>query len=398
MTKSKHSQNKDPGRILVICAPGLSSLLADELRGLGYKPIVCREKGVELAGDMADALKLNMHLRTGLYVLFLLKEFRCDNADELYRHASEIEWERIIPQDGYVSIVSRVDNPSINNTMYPNLKLKDAIVDRMQLKCGARPDSGPDKHRVVVNLYWQGNKTWIYLNTSGNKLSDRGYRKLPHKAPLQETLAAGIVLSSEYDGSQPLVLPMCGSGTLAIEAALIALNRPGGLLRTNYSFMHTVDYDKKVWDDLRYAARKASRKELAAPIIATDIDPQAVEAAKKNALTAGVEHLIDFDVCDFAETTIPDMPGIVILNPEYGQRMGEIAALEKTYGRIGDFFKQRCAGYTGYIFTGNMDLAKKVGLRTSRKIPFYNGSIECRLLRYEMYTGTRKAKYNNDAE
>ncbi len=207
---------------------------------------------------------------------------------------------------------------------------------------------------------------------------------------MQETLAAGVILAMGYDGSVPLVNPMCGSGTLAIEAALIASKRPPGLLRENFGFMHRKGFDSDTWQSMRRSARKIRTKSTIAPIIATDIDAGAIGAAGKNAETAGVHHMIRFDVCDFAETPIPPERGIVVINPEYGERLGVIAELEKTYRRMGDFFKQRCPGWTGYIFTGNLELAKKVGLRTSRRMEFFNAKIDCRLLKYELYEGTRR--------
>jgi putative N6-adenine-specific DNA methylase len=239
-----------------------------------------------------------------------------------------------------------------------------------------------------VQFYWKENFCRLYLNTSGQKLSDRGYRKMPHKAPLRESLAAAIIMATGYDGGVPLVCPMCGSGTLAIEAALMASRRAPGLLRSNYGFMHLKYFDRQKWRQMRTDALKKNKtrggKAISKPvrIIATDIDSDAVEAARKNAMTAGVSHLIDFDICDFAETVIPPEPGIIVMNPEYGMRLGEIEKLKNTYKRIGDFLKQKCAGYTGYIFTGNPVLSKNVGLRTSRRIEFYNGNIECRLLKY----------------
>jgi len=270
------------------------------------------------------------------------------------------------------------------------VKVKDAIVDRINRKVGSRPDSGPDRNSAVVNLFWKDDKAWIYLNTSGVKLSDRNYRKMPHKAPLRESLAAAIIMATGYDGSQDIILPMCGSGTLAIEAALIAMNKPAGSLRTNFGFKHLKAFDDHAWQKIREDARKNIRK---APqgkrIIATDIDPQAVEAARQNAKTAGVDQLIEFDVCDFADTNVPQTEGIVLMNPEYGLRLGDTEQLETEYKRMGDFFKQKCPGYTGYIFTGNKTLGGKVGLKASQRLIFYNGNIECRLLKFELYKGTK---------
>jgi putative N6-adenine-specific DNA methylase len=207
---------------------------------------------------------------------------------------------------------------------------------------------------------------------------------------MQETLAAAVVLATDWKGDQNLINPMCGSGTLAIEAALIGLNRPPGLLRTNYGFMHWRGFDESSWKKLRHEAKSGSKKSLNGKIIATDIRQEAVEAAKNNAATAGVDRLMEFKVCDYSQTPIPEGGGVIVLNPEYGERSGDVEELKKTYQGIGDFFKKRCAGYRGYIFTGNFELAKHVGLRTKRRLPFFNSNIECRLLEYDLYEGTRK--------
>ncbi|MFZ9033256.1 MAG: THUMP domain-containing class I SAM-dependent RNA methyltransferase [Anaerohalosphaeraceae bacterium] len=389
---------KDKNTIMVTCAKGLSGILQGEIKSLGYRVTSAHETGVEITGDLYDCMKLNLHLRTAFNVLYLLKHFQCRDPENLYRETTALPWEQIISPDEYVCVIGRIETPTIENTMFANLKIKDAIVDRIMQKTGTRPNSGKERGNVVVQAYWKNDKCWIYLNTSGQKVSDRNYRKIPCAAPLRESLAAAIILTTGYDGAQPLICPMCGSGTLAIEGALIASRRVPGLMRSNYAFMHTLLYDESAWQAMRTEAGKQSKKRgkaefKPARIIATDIDPEAVRSAQRNAMTAGVDHLIDFKVCDFAETPIePDADGIIVMNPEYGMRLGELKELEETYARIGDFFKQKCAGYTGYIFTGNAQLGKKVGLRTSRKIPFYNANIECRLLKYEMYRGTRKQK------
>jgi putative N6-adenine-specific DNA methylase len=183
---------------------------------------------------------------------------------------------------------------------------------------------------------------------------------------------------------------MCGSGTLAIEAAMIATNRRPGLFRTNYAFMHLQGYDANVYEQEDALLEQQIIDVPGLRIIATDYSEKAVENAKKNAVAAGVAKLIEFTVCDFADTEIPqNVPGIFYVNPEYGERLGDITALEKTYGRIGDFMKQKCGGYFGYVFTGNLDLAKKIGLKAKRRIEFYTSTIDCRLLEYELYAGSR---------
>jgi putative N6-adenine-specific DNA methylase len=207
---------------------------------------------------------------------------------------------------------------------------------------------------------------------------------------MQETLAAATVLATGWQGNGNLINPMCGSGTLAIEAAMIGLSRAPGLLRENFSFMHLKGFNEATWGMLRKRARAEAQKSMDVKIIATDISPSAVQASRQNATTAGVEHLIDFHVCNFSDTPVPEGEGVIILNPPYGERQGEMKELEETYQGVGDFFKKRGKGYKGYVFTGNPNLSKRIGLRTKRRIPFFNGDIECRLLEYDLYEGSRK--------
>jgi 23S rRNA G2445 N2-methylase RlmL len=379
-------------RILITCAKGIAPFLKEELLHLEFPVLSESIAGVVTEGTIDDTFRLNLLLRTGHRVLLLIRDFTAADADALYQAVSEVAWEEYISEDGYVCVRSSVDNPTIRDSRYANVKCKDAIVDRIKERRGRRPDSGPAQDRVVVNLYWKGAHCSLYFDTSGEPLSRRGYRKIPMSAPLQETLSAAVIMASGWSGSGHFVNPMCGSGTLAIEAALAGLNRAPGILRDNYGFMHIKGFNGQLWDGLRAQAKKEAKKILGCRIIATDIRREAVEAAKRNAATAGVEHLIEFGVCDYSETIVPDGGGVVILNPEYGERMGKIRELESVYKGIGDFFKQKCRGYTGYIFTGNLDLAKRVGLRAKRKVPFFNGGIECRLLQYELYEGSRKDK------
>ncbi len=376
--------------IRITCAPGMVEYLLREVEELGYKVDSSRATGLEITASMDDAMRLNLFLRTAFNVLVRIDKFTCADPDVLYRRVLALPWHEMISPDEYLSVVSTVNTPTIDDQRFASLKVKDAIVDRVASETGTRPDSGPLRDNFVVQLFWNGTDAQLFLNTSGRKLADRGYRRMPHKAPMQETLAASVILATEYDGSVPLVNPMCGSGTLAIEAALIGSGRPPGLLRNNFGFMHRKGFDADNWQAIRRSASKARKKGAIAPIIATDIDADAIVAAKKNAKTAGVDHMIQFDVCDFADTPMPDQEGIVVINPEYGERLGVIVELEQTYNRIGDFFKQRCPGWTGYIFTGNLQLAKKVGLRASRRMEFFNAKIDCRLLKFELYEGTRR--------
>ncbi len=379
-------------RILITCPKGIAPVLKEEVSALGLPVAAERPAGVETAGGMADCMRLNLHLRTGHRVLLSLRDFPAKTAQDFYRSIYRIAWEELIPEDEYISVTSAVENPSIRDTRYANQKCKDAIADRIKNKCGRRPDSGPEKSGASVFVYWKGDRCSVYLDTSGEPLARRGYRKEPGRAPMQETLAAAVILTTGWKGNGHFVNPMCGSGTLGIEAALIALNKAPGLLRNNFAFMHLRDFRRPEWSALREEARKTSRRALEGRMILTDIDPGAVQASQRNALTAGVEHLMTFGVCDFSETEVPEEGGVVVINPEYGERLGKIRELEEVYQRIGDFLKWKCQGYTGFVFTGNPDLAKRIGLKSSRRIIFFNSNIECRLLKYDLYEGSRKHK------
>ena len=382
-------------RIVITCAKGVPPFLKQEVLSLGFPILSAGKAEVETEGTMEDTLRLNLLIRTGQRILFLLESFSAKTPEELYKRISRIGWEDYIPEDNYFSVTSSVHNPTIKDSRFANVKCKDAVVDRIKEKRGRRPDTGPERDKVVVHLYWKGNNGQVFLDTSGEPLSRRGYRMIPLKAPMQETLGAAVVLATGWRDGGNFINPMCGSGTLAVEAALISLARAPGLLRSNYGFMHLKGFDESSWKALRRRIRAEAKDRFNGRIIATDVSQQAVEAAKKNAMTAGVDRFIEFGVCDFSETPVPTGEGVVLLNPEYGERLGETEKLKETYKKIGDFFKKKCQGYRGYVFTGNLDLAKKVGLRTNRRIPFYNGPIECRLLEYDLYEGSRERTLQN---
>ncbi|HMK05183.1 MAG TPA: hypothetical protein VK489_13355, partial [Ferruginibacter sp.] len=345
-------------RIIVTCSNRLSPYLQMELAELGYRPERVFKTGVELKGTLKDCIRMNLSLRCASQVLFSLKEFNADNADDLYKTLIDHPWEDILHVDGYFSISSNVDNPTINNSLFANVKVKDAIVDRFRNKTGERPNSGPELDKTVIHLYWKESLAEIFIDTSGETLSKHGYRKIPGKAPMLESLAAATLLATRWDRSSPFINPMCGSGTVAIEAVLLATKRKPGLLRSNYAFMHLAGYDEQFYN---IEFRKLEEQVIDLPglkVIATDISEDAVNISKVNAGIAGVEEFIEFHVCDFEETIIPEEEsGAVYFNPEYGDRLGVEAELEITYKRIGDFLKKKCKGYFGYIFTGNLELA-----------------------------------------
>jgi len=377
-------------RIIAACPNRMAPWVEAELLSLGYEPVRTFKTGVEIRGNMMDCIRLNLSLRCATQVRYSLGGFRATGPDDIYKNARKIRWEEIIPANGYFSVNNSAEHLTLNNTMFINMKVKDAIVDRFREVTGARPDSGSSNDHTVIHLHWKEDHAELFLDTSGEVISRHGYRRIPGKAPMQESLAAAVILATGWDRRQPFVNPMCGSGTLAIEAALLASGRKPGLLRNNYAFMHLEGYQPALFDDARMKLVQEVSDPEGVIIIASDIRSGAVEDARENARMAGVEHLIRFECCDFRETPMPEGPGVVVINPEYGERMGEETELEATYSAIGDFFKKQCPGYVGAIFTGNLELAKKVGLKANRRIEFYSAQLDCRLLTYELYQGTRR--------
>lgn len=376
-------------RIIITCNKRLSPALQREVSELGYSPDRTFSTGVELQGSLNDCIRLNLNLRCASQVLFSLKTFRSNGPDDVYKAVVAFPWETVLDPQGYVAVTSTVDHFTVNNNLFVNVKVKDAIVDRMRRVLGKRPDSGPELDRTVIHLFWKEDQAELFVDTSGETLAKHGYRKIPGRAPMLEALAAATVLSSKWDFRMPFINPMCGSSTVAIEAALMATNRRPGLFRTNYAFMHVLGYDPTVHHHERQRLNDQITDQPLT-IIASDISEDAIHISRMNAATAGVERYIRFECKPFEETEIPPAPGVIYFNPEYGERMGDIAKLEITYAAIGDFMKQKCQGYIGYIFTGNLDLAKKIGLKASRRIEFYNSKIDCRLLEYELYGGSRR--------
>ena len=393
--------------IIISCAKELSRWTEIEVTDMGYQPIEVTENTVVVRGSMRDVMKLNLHLRTAHRVLVPLLRTTCRNIRDLYEAVRSIDWENLIEADGYFSVSSIVHNYTIRDTRIPSLYTKDAIADRMREKCQRRPDSGGDNSGAAVFVYWERDEAIIYLDTSGEPLSKRGYRKIPGSAPMQETLAAACIMALKWDGKTPFISPMCGSGTPAIEAAMIAMNKAPGSLKGHFAFQSIKGYrsiipgesaprvaprqhvgatPEQIWKETVMDAVAAESKEGIPPIIATDISPEAVDNAHSNAISAGVSQFITFKDCDFADTPVPESEasprGVVFFNPEYGIRLGTFEELAPVYERIGDFMHEKCGGYTGGLITGNPDLARLVNLYYRTRVPFFNGPIDCRLFIY----------------
>lgn len=377
-------------KIIITCSNRIAPYLQKEVAELDFNPVRVFKTGIELKGTLQDCIKLNLNLRCASQVLFSIHECTAATADDLYRALIDFEWEAIIPEDGSFAITSNVDNISINNSLFANVRLKDAIVDRFRNKTGKRPNSGPGLDKTVIHLYWKEDAVEIFVDTSGETLSKHGYRKIPGKAPMLEALAAATLLATRWDRKTAFINPMCGSSTIAIEAAMLATNRRPGLYRSNYAFMHLVGFAREYYDKQRQQLEEKITTVPDLKIIATDISQDAINISAINAGAAGVADLITFSVCDFEVTPVPEnQAGVVFFNPEYGDRLGVEAELQATYKRIGDFLKKQCKGYSGYIFTGNLELAKKIGLKPGRRIEFFTSKIDCRLLEYELYAGSK---------
>ena len=378
-------------RIIITCNSRLSPWLTQEMMELGIDIERSFLTGVEALGTLADCIPLNLRLRAASQILYSLDTFQAEHPDDVYEAVKKIAWEDILKDDGFFSVTSNVQHPTINNTMFTNLRVKDAIVDRIRDSKGTRPSSGSSAQGLVVHLFWKDGDAEIFIDSSGESLARHGYRKIPGKAPMLEALAFSTILATGWDRRSPFVNPMCGSGTLAIEAALLATNRYPGLFRNNYSFMHLRGYDDTLHQKSREEMEAAVNDQVDLQIIASDNSSGAIENASLNALAAGVRKKIRFEVCDFAATPIPATEkGVIFFNPEYGERLGEIPELTEKYARIGDYLKNKCQNYTGFVFSGNFDLVKKIRLNPARKIEFYNARIDCRLFRYELYSGSRR--------
>jgi len=402
--------------IIISCAKALSCWTEKEVRALGYEPIETTENTVVVRGNMRDVFRLNLFLRTAHRVLVPLLRTQCRNIRDLYEAVKSIDWENLLEADGYFSVSSIVHNFTIRDTRLPSLYTKDAIADRMREKCQRRPDSGGENKGASVFVYWEKNETIIYLDTSGEPLSKRGYRKIPGSAPMQETLAAACIMGMGWNRKTPFLSPMCGSGTPAIEAMMMAMNKAPGSLKGHFAFQSIKGYSRiipgesaptvaprqrtgaspeQIWKELVLKAKAEEITEGLPPVIATDISPEAVENAHTNAIAAGVASYITFKACDFADTPVPggqrsevrgqtlESLGCIFFNPEYGIRLGDPIESGPVYERIGVFMNEKCRGWTGGLITGNPELAKLVNLYYRNRIPFFNGPIDCRLFIYE---------------
>jgi putative N6-adenine-specific DNA methylase len=364
---------------------GVEELLAEELRALGHGDAVVESGGVRFSGETADCWRANLWLRTANRVLMPLTIFPCSSPQELYDGVRAVAWNDWLTPDMTLAVDCNLRDSAITHSGYGALKTKDAIVDVLRDLHGRRPCVDPRDPDLRVNVHLVKNRCTVSIDTSGAPLDRRGYRLDRTEAPLRETLAAALVALTGWDGTVPLADPMCGSGTILIEAALRATRRAPGLLRGGFGFQRWPGFDPVLWARLLSEAREAALSGLTVPILGRDRLPKALEIARQNVSRAGVGNLVTLSQGDVRDFTPPPGPGVLLFNPPYGQRLSEEEALKPLYRQIGDVMKQRCTGYTAYLFTGSPELAKCVGLKASRRFVLFNGPIECRLLKYELY-------------
>ncbi|WP_129127358.1 THUMP domain-containing class I SAM-dependent RNA methyltransferase [Geomonas oryzae] len=368
-------------------AKGVEEALGGELVRLGLPNVSVESGGVRFGGGMEGAYRANLWLRTASRVLMTLAEFPCRTPEELYRGVRSLPWERFLTPAQTLAVDCNLRDSAMTHSGFVALKTKDAIVDAQRESFGSRPSVDTKDPDLRVNVRLFKDRCTVSLDLSGEPLDRRGYRLDRHEAPLKENLAAALVELSGWDGSTPFVDPMCGTGTIAIEAAMKALRIPPGLNR-RFGFERWQGFDRAAWRAMVDEAKSGILDKLPAPIQASDLSHSAVNMAIQNARRAGVLEHLTLGQLPMAELAPPPGPGVLIMNPPYGKRLGEQEALRPLYREIGDTLKKRCQGYTAYLFTGNLDLAKGVGLKASRRMVLYNGPIECRLLKYEMYEGS----------
>lgn len=363
---------------------GMEEVLAGELQRLGVAEIAQERGGVRFSGDMEACWRANLWLRTANRVLLPLATFSCTTPEELYAGVRTIPWQDYLTPAMTMAVDCSLRDSALTHSGYVALKTKDAVVDSLRDRFGTRPSVDTRDPDLRVNVHLLKNRCTVSLDTSGAPLDRRGYRLEKNEAPLRETLAAAIILSTGWDGSVPLSDPLCGSGTLLIEAALLASRRPPGGER-RFGFERWPGFDQAAWQALRAEASGQVLDRLPAPIQGSDSDGRTIATARRNAERAGVRGLIGLTRYDMQDFTPPPGNGVIVCNPPYGERMGEVEALKPFYRQLGDLFKQRCKGNTAWVFTGSMELAKHVGLKATRRIPLWNGPLECRLLKYELY-------------
>lgn len=385
----------------------LEEVLADELRQMGAENVQVLTRAVEFEGDMRLLYRANYCCRTALAILKPFAEFDANDDQELYDQVYKLRWEKILDCDGTFMIDSTTSGEVFTHSYYAALKTKDAIVDRFRRNFGKRPSIDTEQPDYKFNLHIRDNHVTLLMNSSGDSLHKRGYRQGVGIAPINEVLAAGLLKLAGWDKAlqaKPADLnfydPMCGSGTMLIEAAMMANNIPAQYYRgQNFGFMRWKEYNLGEWKSVKAEEdRKIGCFDYEGEIWGNDIDEQVIQQCEKNLEYAKLHHDVMLHIGDFADQEAPEGRTLIVTNPPYGERI-KVEDLNAMYEKLGDTFKQRYGKDCDvWLITSDFEAMKHIGLHPSAKIPVQNGSLDCRFLHFELYDGSKKAKYQQDAE
>jgi putative N6-adenine-specific DNA methylase len=371
---------------------GLEAVLSEELEELGYKKVIILNRAVQLNGDWRDVYFLNLHVRCAISVLVQIESFTIRKEDDLYKKCMQIDWTEYFSLDRTFAVKGAVFSEMFRHTKYPFLVVKDAIADTFRDKFDERPNVNIKTPQILFDVYISKNNVTISLNTSGAPLFHRGYREAVGEAPLNEVVAAGMIRMSGWDKKTTFIDPFCGSGTLLIEAALVAAGIPSLIERQHFAFKNFTNFNEEVWQDIVSNAKKRVT-ELPCEIIGSDISAEMVTKTRRNLRGLPIGRFVKTSVTSFQEFKKPGNSGLMISNPPYGERMGE--EIEELYEEMGNWMKTELTGFDCWIISSNMEALKFLGLRPDTKIKFYNGDLECSFRRYSIYSGSKKTKYQN---
>ncbi len=380
-------------QLVVKTFQGLEQILADELRALGATQIKILQRAVSCVGDKRLMYRANYELRTGLRVLVPITSFKTKHENHFYKKVKEVDWSKYLDLEKTFALNAVTSSKYLTHSRYLVHKAKDAILDQMRDLDPLRRRPSIDTSRPTWRFHIyinRDNLCTLYLDSSDETLYKRGYRKAVGVAPISEVLAAGMIALSGWKADCPLIDPMCGSGTIPMEAAMYAYNIPAQYFREEFGFMRWDDFDAELWEEIKTTAN-AKIKESGPAIFGSDKDVEAFKNALLNVETAELHQKIDITWRAMARRHAPEPPGIIIFNPPYDERMPE-EDIAQFYKYIGDVMKQHYTGYDAWIISSNRTALKHLGLRTSKKIILFNGPLECRFQHYELYRGTRKQK------
>jgi putative N6-adenine-specific DNA methylase len=386
----KNNNNKT--QIVVKTLTGLEDVLAGELLALGIESPVVLNRAVEFHGTKEQLYKANYFCRTALRALKVIGTFTVVDEHDLYNKIKHVNWSDYLSINQTLAVNAVVNRSRITHSQYAALKAKDAIVDQFREQFNKRPSVDLDDPDLRINVHLNGTDCTLSIDSSGEPLFKRGYRRVQGEAPMSEVLAAGMIMLSGWDGKQTLLDPMCGSGTILSEACMISGNVPAGHYRRHYAFEKWRDFDAELWEKIKVDGRKAMGP-VKAKIVGYDKSPRALNAAQINIKSSRFEKFVELKAISFEHSTPPAEEGVLITNPPYGERI-ENTDLPSLYKMIGDVLKKYYSGWEAWLITSDSPALKSVGLRTSKKIVLYNGPLECRFVKYELYQGSKKTKFH----